>query len=104
MVNARLGNASLATPVLDAEDVKDLEQAPDNEVEVAEERISSIGRRAEAHHRGAESEIATLGRLESLAHAVRRSGEDRNWPELTGLLGEVLAAAAIPNYRQPPKY
>ncbi len=33
-----------------------------------------------------EAEIATLGRLEALAEAVRRAGTDRKWNELVGLL------------------
>ena len=43
------------------------------------------------------AEIATLGRLESLAQAVRRSGEDRKWRELASLLGEIFTPAVIPN-------
>src|SRR4029450_7322918 len=41
------------------------------------------------------AEIATLGRLEALAGAVRRSGEDRKWRELAGLLSVILTPAAI---------
>jgi hypothetical protein len=37
------------------------------------------------------AEIATLSRLESLALAVRRSGEDRKWRELASLLGEIFS-------------
>ena len=36
------------------------------------------------------AEIATLGRLETLAGAVRRSGEDRKWRELAGLLSAIF--------------
>jgi hypothetical protein len=43
------------------------------------------------------AEIATLGRLESLAVAVRRSGEDRKWRELASLLGEIFKPAALSN-------
>ena len=83
-------------PALDAEDVEDLEEAPDNEVEAAEEEIldqataaSTIGE--------LKAEIATLDRLESLANAVRRGGEDRKWRELAGLLSEIFTPAAIVN-------
>src|SRR5580704_11075606 len=85
-----------ATPVLDAEDVEDLEDAPDNEVEAAEEEI--LDQATAARTIGElKAEIATLGRLEALAHAVRRSGEDRKWRELASLLGEIFKTAAIPN-------
>jgi hypothetical protein len=42
-------------------------------------------------------EIANLARLESLALAVRQSGEDRKWRELASLLGEIFTPAAIAN-------
>jgi superfamily II DNA or RNA helicase len=84
-----------ATPVLDAEDVEDLEDAPDNEVEAAEEEI--LDQATAARTIGElKAEIATLARLESLALAVRRSGEDRKWRELASLLGEIFKTAAIP--------
>jgi superfamily II DNA or RNA helicase len=77
------------TPALDSEDVEDLEEAPDNEVEAAEEEI--LDQATAARSIGElKAEIATLGRLESLALAVRRSGEDRKWRELASLLGEVF--------------
>ncbi|HKC00454.1 MAG TPA: SNF2-related protein [Terriglobales bacterium] len=85
-----------ATPALDTEDLEDLEDAPDNEVEEAEEEIldqaTAAGTIGEL-----KAEIATLGRLESLALAVRRSGEDRKWRELASLLGEIFRPAAIRN-------
>jgi superfamily II DNA or RNA helicase len=84
------------TPVLDAEDVEDLEEAPDNEVEAAEEEILDQATAARTIDE-LKAEIATLGRLEALAHAVRRSGEDRKWRELASLLGEIFTTAAMPN-------
>ena len=83
-----------AMPTLDAEDVEDLEEAPDNEVEAAEEEILD---QATAARTIAElkAEIETLTRLESLALAVRRSGEDKKWRELASLLGEIFTPAAI---------
>src|SRR6266705_982926 len=84
-----------ATPALDDEDVEDLEEAPDNEVEAAEEEI--LDQATAARTIGElKAEIATLGRLESLALTVRRSGEDRKWRELASLLGEIFTPAAIP--------
>jgi SNF2 family DNA or RNA helicase len=80
-----------ASPVLDDDDVEDLEEAPDNEVEAAEEEI--LDQATAARTIGElKAEIATLGRLESLALGVRRSGEDRKWKELASLLSEIFAA------------
>jgi SNF2 family DNA or RNA helicase len=85
---------SPATDDLDPEDVEDLEEAPDNEVEAAEEEF--LDKATAARTIGElKAEIATLDRLESLAVAVRRSGEDRKWRELAGLLGEIFTPAAI---------
>src|SRR5438876_1928253 len=85
---------SAAAPALDAEDVEDLEDAPDNEVEAAEEEILD---QATAARTIAElkTEIESLRRLESLALAVRRGGEDRKWRELASLLGEIFTPASI---------
>ena len=81
-------------PVLDAEDVEDLEEAPDDEVEAAEEQILD---QATAARTIAElkAEIETLRQLEGLALAVRRSGTDRKWRELANLLSEIFTPAAI---------
>src|SRR6058998_611342 len=81
-------------PVLDEDDVEDLEEAPDNEVEAAEEEILD---QATAARTIAElkTEIESLGRLESLALGVRRGGEDRKWRELAGLLGEIFTPSGI---------
>jgi len=81
---------------LDAEDVEDLEDAPDDEVQAAEEQVLD---RATAARTIVElkAEIETLKRLEALALAVRRSGEDRKWRELASLLGEIFTPAAIAN-------
>jgi SNF2 family DNA or RNA helicase len=81
-------------PALDAEDVEDLEEAPDNEVEAAEEQILD---QATAARTIAElkAEIETLKQLEGLALAVRRSGADRKWRELANLLSEIFTPAAI---------
>ena len=84
-------------PALDAEDVEDLEDAPDNEVEAAEEEILDQATAARTISE-LKAEIATLGRLESLANAVRRGGEDRKWRELAGLLSEIFTPAAIANH------
>jgi SNF2 family DNA or RNA helicase len=83
-----------AEPLLDEEDVQDLEDAPDNEVEDAEEQILD---QATAARTIAELkvEIATLKNLEELALSVRRSGADTKWRELAGLFGEIFTPAAL---------
>src|SRR6202142_2489350 len=83
------------TPALDADDVEDLEEAPDNEVQAAEEEILDQATAARTIDE-LKAEIGTLGRLESLALAVRRSGEDRKWRELASLLGEIFSSVAGP--------
>ena len=84
------------TPALDAEDVDDLEDAPDDEVQAAEEEIldQATAARSIAELR---TEIETLKRLETLAHAIRRSGEDKKWRELANLLSEIFTPGAIAN-------
>ena len=76
-------------PVLDSEDVEDLEEAPDNEVEAAEEEIldQATAARSIAELR---IEIETLRGLEGHALAVRRSGTDTKWRELASLLDEIF--------------
>lgn len=79
-------------PVLDPDDVEDLEDAPDAEVEVAEEEFldqATASRTIEE----LKAEIATLSGLESRAAEVRRSGEDRKWRELADLLHQIFSPA-----------
>jgi SNF2 family DNA or RNA helicase len=81
-------------PAFDSEDVEDLEEAPDNEVEAAEEEIldQATAARSIAELR---IEIETLKGLEGHALAVRRSGTDTKWRELASLLGEIFTPGAI---------
>src|SRR2546425_4555594 len=83
-------------PVLDSDDVEDLEEAPDNEVEAAEEEILD---QATAARTIAElkAELDTLKRLETLALSVRRSGTDTKWRELASLLAQIFTSTAIAN-------
>jgi SNF2 family DNA or RNA helicase len=81
-------------PVLDADDVEDLEEAPENEVEAAEEEILDQATAA-ATVAELKAEIATLGRLEALAAEVRRSGQDTKWRELSHLLGEIFTPVGL---------
>ncbi|MBY0324754.1 MAG: DUF3883 domain-containing protein [Reyranella sp.] len=87
--------------LLDAEDVEELEDAPDAELEAVEEQVldeSTAARTIEELR----LEIDTLTRLEAMAHAIRRSGEDRKWRELANLFGEIFTPAAIKNEMADP--
>ncbi|MBL9159976.1 MAG: DUF3883 domain-containing protein [Verrucomicrobiales bacterium] len=79
---------------LDEDEIEDLEEAPEHEVEEAEEEILD---QATAASTIAElkAEIATLARLEGLAADVRRSGQDTKWRELSHLLGEIFTPPAV---------
>ena len=79
---------------LSAEDIEDLEEAPENEVEAAEEEILDQATAA-ATLAELKIEIATLARLEALAAEVRRSGQDTKWRELAHLLGEIFTPTAL---------
>ena len=94
-VMQRGGEAAIAFtaagPALDPEDVEDLDEAPENEIEAAEQEVLD---QATAARSIAElnAEIETLRKLEALALEVRRSGTDTKWRELASLLGEVFTA------------
>jgi Helicase conserved C-terminal domain len=83
-------------PLLDSEDVEDLDEAPDSEVEVAEDEILDQATAARTIEE-LRIEIETLQRLEGLALAIRRSGEDKKWRELATLLGATFTTASIAN-------
>ena len=79
---------------LDSEDIEDLDEAPDNEVEAAEEEIldQATAARSVAELR---IEIETLTGLEGQALAVRSSGTDTKWLELASLLSEIFTTGAV---------
>jgi SNF2 family DNA or RNA helicase len=79
------------TPVLDDEDLEDIDDAPSDEIE---EKESEIVDQATAAHSIFELkvEIETLTRLENLSLTVKRSGEDKKWIELSQLLHEIFAS------------
>lgn len=89
-------------PAFDSEDVEDLDEAPDNEVEAAEEEIldQATAARSIAELR---LEIETLKGLESQAIAVRRSGTDTKWRELASLLGEIFTLASTEHRVEEPR-
>jgi len=83
-----------ATRLLDEDDIEDLEDAPDGEVEEAEDEIldqaTAAGSIAEL-----KAEIERLKELEGLALALRRAGADTKWRELAALLSDVFAAGPV---------
>jgi superfamily II DNA or RNA helicase len=80
-----LQDAGPSLPNLTADDIDELDDAPDEEVEQTEETVVD---QATAARTIAElqAEIAILTNLEALALKVRRSGTDKKWDELSGLL------------------
>jgi SNF2 family DNA or RNA helicase len=93
LVADALATAALA---LDAEEVDDLEEAPDDEVAAMEEEILDQATAARSISE-LQAEIATLAGLEALALSVRRSGADTKWRELASLLGEIFTPAGGAN-------
>ena len=79
---------------LSAEDVEDLEDAPEKEVAATEEEILD---QATAARSIAElkAEIETLTQLEALALGVRRSGADTKWRQLASLLSEIFTPGGL---------
>ena len=75
----------------DADDLDAIEDSLDAETEARREEIvdqTTAARTVEDLH----AEIKTLQRLEGCAYDLRRSGEDKKWQELAGLLGEIFAS------------
>ena len=88
MQRGAIAALEIGAPVLDAEDIEDLEDAPENEVEAAEEEILDQATAARTVEE-LKAEIAILTGLEVLASDVRRSG-DTKWRELSNLLNEIF--------------
>lgn len=72
-------------PAYTPDDLDELDDAPDAEVEVAEEEVMDQATAARTI-KELEIEIGMLRELEDLAHRVRHSGTDRKWDELSKLL------------------
>jgi superfamily II DNA or RNA helicase len=72
-------------PGLTPDEVEDLEDAPDVEVEEAEDRVIDQATAASTIAE-LEAEIAILDELQKLAYKVRHSGTDKKWEELSNLL------------------
>ncbi len=91
----------IAGLLLDDDDVEDLDEAPENEVEAAEEAVLDQATAA-ATVAELKLEIQTLTHLESLAAEVRRSGHDTKWRELSHLLGEIFTPAGLGHHVAEP--
>jgi SNF2 family DNA or RNA helicase len=89
------------SPLLDADEIEEIEDAPENEVAAVEEEVLDRATAARTIQE-LRAEIATLARLEALAAEVRRSGEDRKWRELANLLSGVFTAKAPADEEQTP--
>jgi len=72
-------------PSLSADDLEDIEDAPDVEIENTEEVVVDQATAARTIAE-LEAEIATLKNLEALALNVKRLGTDKKWEELSKLL------------------
>ena len=68
-----------------SEDLDDLDDAPETEQEATENEVTDQATAARTIAE-LEAEIARLQELEGLALAVRRSGTDRKWEELSAIL------------------
>ena len=88
------GPLRVAGPNLNAEDVEDLDDAPEEEIEAVENEILD---QATAARSIAElkAEISTLTSLETLALRVRQDGQDTKWAELASLLAEIFTSDAF---------
>ncbi len=85
---------ALDGPQFDAEDVEDIDDAPEQEVAEAEAHILDQATAARSISE-LKAEIDTLRGLESQALSVRRSGGDTKWRELASLLGEIFTPAGL---------
>ncbi len=100
---ASVADLAATMPLLDPDDVEDLEEAPENEVEQAEEQILDQATAARTIDE-LKLEIGTLTDLESTAQAIRRSGQDAKWREMASLLSEkIFTAAAIADRTAEPQ-
>jgi SNF2 family DNA or RNA helicase len=91
--------ASILVPSIqsmEADDVEELEDAPDTEFEAEDAQILDQATAARTIVE-LKAEIETLKRLEALAQEIRRTGADTKWRELASLLGEIFTPEAIAN-------
>ena len=92
-----LDRAAVAMRVLD--DPEDLEEAPQDEIDDAEETIASQASAARTVAE-LEAEIAILRQLERQAASLRASGQDAKWRELESILDDPLVVDRAANLRR----
>ena len=90
------GTLAKQASALTDEDLEDLEDAPENEIEEAQEQFLDQATAASSIQE-LSVEISTLSKLELMAQALRRSGHDKKWRELAHLLSEIFTPAALRN-------
>ena len=99
-IGAEAGSGLRAQPApLPAYDPDDLDEAPGEELEEAEERIVDQATSAQTIVE-LEAEIVTLTALEAQALAVRRSGQDTKWRELDSILEHPLMFDPATGFRR----
>jgi superfamily II DNA or RNA helicase len=81
-------------PALGADDIEDMDEAPDNEVEATEGQVLDQATAASTISE-LRLEIATLSRLEARSADVRRSGRDTKWIQLSDLLAKIFTPAGL---------
>ncbi len=74
---------------LDADDLKDLDDAPEDEVDAVERTVLDEATAASTITE-LEREIESLRRLQEMAAEIRRAGSDTKWHEFSKLLDEIL--------------
>ena len=88
-------------PTLDADDIEDLDDAPEDEVEAVGEQVLDQATAARTVAE-LEAEIAILKRLQGFAAEVRRTG-DTKWRELARVLETVLTPTGIAHGAREPQ-
>ena len=88
------GRVGFVTRELDADDIEDIEEAPEEEIEDVEARVLDEATAARTVVE-LKVEIETLKGLEELALMVRRGGRDTKWRELAGLFGKVFTRGGL---------
>lgn len=81
---------STFSQVLDDEDIQDIEDGSDAEAEAVQEEVLDQATAARTIEE-LRLEIGTLRDLEGQALALKRSGNDTKWRELSGLLGQLFS-------------
>jgi superfamily II DNA or RNA helicase len=79
--------STVGAPSLSNEEIDDIEDAPEGEMELEEQRVVDLAT-ASLTIAELEAEIDTLRRLEAAALQVRRSGQDMKWQRLADALNE----------------